>query len=412
MLDLSSPSLVLTSVVILSLISISIPFWWKPSGKERLEISEVDVDACGGCTQCVSDCPYEAISMRPHPNGKHLLAEVSEPYCVSCGICAASCDDLAIGPPERTSQDHLDRMNEFCSETLEEGNLTDVVVVACLHNDSTPDFLENYSEDHQNVHYFGLNCCATLHSTALETLLSHCGGVVLVGCAARNCMNRDALTVLSGRIYGKRVPFLARDIDRSRILVSPHSESETDEIEADIQKLLGHLKGKGDVEEKHGTSLGTLFWCIKRTVATTVLVGLIALISQTPMGQKADFALLRVVSRLPSQAKLDCRPAVAEDLSDLPLHMRQKDVCQEHRLSYILEVKIDGRQLLKQQLAAKGLRGEIPIFLEREFRVEPGKHEVAIEINASGDNLSSKVASRQYREIRSFQTGEIILVKM
>ena len=409
LIDLSSAGTVALLFSSTILMAFSIPFWWKPSGQANLAKSEVDLEACGGCTQCVSDCPYEAITMIPHPNGKHLLAEVSAEYCVSCGICAASCDDLAIGPPGRASQDHIAQMNAFCAENFGNESEGSVVVIACLHNDSVPDFLEKYSVDQPDVHYYPLNCCASLHSTALEKLLSHCGGVVLAGCASRNCMNRDALSVLEGRLYGKRVPFLAREIDRQRIVVSPHSETELDEIEADIKGLQSRLKGQV-VSKNEQKSASSIKWFIKRSIATGVLVCLLAFLSQAPMGMDADFGLLRITSRVPSQTKLECRQVSTAELSLLPEHMRQKEICQKRLVSYVMRIYIDNQQALEEKFKAKGLRGELPIFIEKEIQVTPGSHQVTVDIIPEGIDSSSLEQLRQYKAVHDFKVGKIELV--
>ena len=53
----------------------------------------VDADHCNGCRRCVVDCPYGAISLVPHPNGKPFqqLALVDGDRCAGCGICAGAC---------------------------------------------------------------------------------------------------------------------------------------------------------------------------------------------------------------------------------------------------------------------------------------------------------------------------------
>ncbi len=65
---------------------------WRPLALEQA-VAEVNPDHCSGCRRCVEDCPYAAITMVPHPNGRvgMELAQVRSDLCASCGICVGSC---------------------------------------------------------------------------------------------------------------------------------------------------------------------------------------------------------------------------------------------------------------------------------------------------------------------------------
>src|SRR5690606_1600073 len=138
------------------------------------------------------------------------------------------------------------------------------------HNGKLPARLARYASSDESLHYFDLNCCGTLNSVTVESLLSTCGGLVLVGCAARNCTNRDGLNLLRGRLYEKRVPFLSKEIDRGRIVVAPHSEHEFSGVVAAVTKLRVKLKD-GKVSQPPFSS--KILWGVKRTVATGILMG-------------------------------------------------------------------------------------------------------------------------------------------
>lgn len=65
---------------------------WRPMALAQ-PVAEVDPAHCSGCRRCVDDCPYAAITMVPHPNGRVgvELAQVRSDLCASCGICVGSC---------------------------------------------------------------------------------------------------------------------------------------------------------------------------------------------------------------------------------------------------------------------------------------------------------------------------------
>src|SRR5690606_30014173 len=56
-------------------------------------IAVVDAGNCNGCRRCVEDCPYSAITLEPHPDGRpgRQIAVVAAERCASCGICAGAC---------------------------------------------------------------------------------------------------------------------------------------------------------------------------------------------------------------------------------------------------------------------------------------------------------------------------------
>ncbi len=407
--ELTSPGFVLSITIASLLLLGSIPWWWKPLKSRRPMISVVDENGCTGCTQCARDCPYEAISMVPHPNGKHMLAEVSPIHCVSCGICAASCAEFAVGPPGRTPFDQQLLVDTIATETSTERSANNVTIVACKHNDGIPAFLENHAKENDALHYVDLNCCGTIHSDTLEKLLSQCGGVVLVGCAARNCVNRDGLDLLQGRLYAKRVPFLSRDIDRSRLVVSSHSELEKTEITQKIEDLQEYLNDTESLPRSISLS-SRLAWYAKRSVATTILLAVIALVSQAPMGTESNLALLRVVGSLPGQVSLSCRPLTENERATIPAHMQRKEICEQETVSYRLRVYQGQQQVRETKLLPRSSRGELPLLIMEDIEIVPGNHDIRVELQAENPD-HAKLDQHQLKSLE-FKANQIEILAL
>lgn len=54
--------------------------------------AKVDENACIACEYCVDACPFDCITMEPHPDGQFTqLAVVDEKKCVGCRLCEESC---------------------------------------------------------------------------------------------------------------------------------------------------------------------------------------------------------------------------------------------------------------------------------------------------------------------------------
>jgi ferredoxin len=65
---------------------LALPFL--PQSREA-PVAVVDPDNCNGCRRCFDDCPYSAITMVPHPNGKRACAwRRSTPTCAPAAASA------------------------------------------------------------------------------------------------------------------------------------------------------------------------------------------------------------------------------------------------------------------------------------------------------------------------------------
>lgn len=54
--------------------------------------AKVDENACISCEYCVDACPFDCITMQPHPDGQYAeLAVVDEKKCVGCRLCEEAC---------------------------------------------------------------------------------------------------------------------------------------------------------------------------------------------------------------------------------------------------------------------------------------------------------------------------------
>ena len=281
------------------IVLLSFPLWWYRPTKEDLPKSQVDQDACTGCTYCTHDCPYEAISMVPSEDGKRQIAEVSQRLCVSCGVCAAACNDIAIGPPGRNTAEIISKAEKFCEEFLSKAKPDSTLVIYCANNGHLKQKLDNHLKGDKSISLYAADCCGTIHMTALETMLKHCAGIFIVGCPMRNCNNRDGFQLVSERITHKRVPFLSKEIDQRRIAVLANSEHETGIILKQLEEfrhVLKHLNNNSAKLKNHKQNFN---YVTKRILATTCILLGLASASQLTIGKKPIHAILRISARIP-----------------------------------------------------------------------------------------------------------------
>ena len=353
---------------------LSIPMWCRPKrGAERLP-SSVDIERCTGCTQCALDCPYDAITMVPKKDGRRLVAVVNTAYCVSCGICGASCTESAVGPPNRTLRDQLITFEQALSNASQTPKKIELMVVACTNNTELSQQLACYAGKRDSVRFLTVECCGCLHSETLEMMLANTERVALIGCPARNCYNRDGLELLSDRIYEKRVPFLARDIDRQRILITAYSGAEFHQV----SDALEHFTQAQPQNTPHLPCSNAQR--LRIAIGSILLAALLAVIAQSPARSDLKYGLVRVSGVLPASMEANCREPSEKDSAQVPFHMRPKQICDHLPVSYQLEVNLDGRRIGAEMFEAQPGRNDRPVSVNRDFEVPPGNHRVHVRL--------------------------------
>lgn len=383
-------------------ILLTVPWWWRPAREKMRAQSVVDTERCTGCMQCTRDCPYEAIKMVPRADGKRLVAEIITPNCVSCGICAASCDDFAIGPPGRTASDQRERVARLCQELKTHSRLVTSVLISCENNPGLRRVLDEYIQRHPGTILYPVECCGCTHSEVIEQLLTVAAGVVLIGCPARNCMNRDGGDLLFQRVHEKRVPFIDRSIDRNRIHIAAYSEAEAGVLAEELAQFHSRLVSSVYTNRPSGRYARWL----RSVLVTGLILFLIGALAQLPVGQDPTHALIRVAGSLASARMEECRMPTAQDLASLPTHMRPKEICERRPRVYQVEVVSDGTLIADQSIGTLDGRTDRPLPIGIDVPVTPGARKIEVTVREAGN-----VLSRCERVLR-LSAGQIVLAHM
>ena len=402
-----SPSLALAGGLVATLFLLSIPYWWRPVKTQTREVSKVDEANCTGCMQCALDCPYAAITMIPREDGRKRVAIVNPDWCVSCGICTASCADYAVGPIGRRPEDQLQWSEQLLSRLKESGKDGAIIAVTCVSNGSLYEKLAELANHCSDIQPAAVDCCGAIHSDTIKALLGRADGVYLVGCPARNCRNRDGLTLISERIFEKRVPFLAKDLDRRRVKLATHSDVETGAITAELLQFRAELRGEDSASTNSLlTSLPKYF---VRTIVGAMLLLVIAALSQIPFGEVPQYAIFRMEIKLPPVVKVGCRKPTADELASLPFHMRKKEICEQHKLNYSYTLSIDNAILASRtDIHAASIGGDRPIFIDEEIKLPAGEH--AIELVIHSATAAALQPEKIYRYDISSTVGRAVLL--
>ena len=231
----TSPGSVWLLVIAATVLLFLLPFLPAPGRLAAQAIAQVHPDNCNGCRRCFDDCPYAAITMIPHPNGRMQLAEVIPDLCASCGICAGSCPSatpfrsvgelvtgidmpqLPIGALRQALVDKLAALK---------GN-SRIVVFGCDQGAHT-DTLAG-----QDVASISLICTGMLPPSFVEYALRNgATGVLLTGCREAGCAFRLGNRWAEERLHGTREPHLRASVDRQRIRIAWADQGEEKTLRA------------------------------------------------------------------------------------------------------------------------------------------------------------------------------------
>ena len=188
-------------------------------------VARVDPAHCNGCRRCFDDCPYAAITMLPHPNGRiaRQLARVNADLCASCGICVGSCPsatpfrgaaELATGID--MPQMPLNGLRQKMESQLAALQGDSRIVVFGCNRGARLAALEG-----ADVTSLSLICSGMLPPSFVEyALRGGAAGVLVTGCREGGCEFRLGARWTQQRLLGEREPQLRASVPRERIEVA------------------------------------------------------------------------------------------------------------------------------------------------------------------------------------------------
>lgn len=217
----SSPVLVWCLVLGGFALLLSLPWW--PTRRAASPVAVVDPDNCNGCTRCFADCPYAAITMVEHPNGRvgRQLAVVDADLCAACGICAGSCPSSTpfrhgerlvsgIDMPQQPIDTLRSQLHEGLAARPPDSTL---VVFACTCG---ADVARVAAPD---VQVLPLICAGQLPPSFIEfALRDGAAGVLVTTCREGGCEFRLGARWTAERLLGAREPRLRDSVDAQRLM--------------------------------------------------------------------------------------------------------------------------------------------------------------------------------------------------
>jgi coenzyme F420-reducing hydrogenase delta subunit/ferredoxin len=236
------------------LLLFGLPFLPQPAALARPPVAEavavVDAANCNGCRRCFADCPYAAITMVPHPNGRtgRQLARVDADLCAACGICAGACPSstpfrsatelvTGIDMPQLTVGT-LRRQLRLRLATLQAGGVErPIVVFGCDHGARSAALAA------PDVAAFNLLCAGQLPPSFVEyALRDGAAGVLVAGCRDGGCEFRLGMRWTAERLQGLREPHLRANVPRERLALAEADAGEDGVLTAALGRLREQLR--------------------------------------------------------------------------------------------------------------------------------------------------------------------------
>ena len=237
------------SAAVVMLLVVAAAPWLPPL--RRPSAAKVDLANCNGCSRCMSDCPYNAITMEPRSDGRPFEGEavVDPGYCVGCGICAGACptstpfrrmSDLVPGidAPDRTiASIRADADRE--AARLAEG--TRIMIFGCMNAGAA----EACRSDAVGV--VSLTCSGQLPPAFIDYVISRdlADGVIVAGCAENSCLNRRGGTWMNDRVERRRDPRLRKRIPPVRVRLVWAGRHGAARLQAEVEEFAERLESLG-----------------------------------------------------------------------------------------------------------------------------------------------------------------------
>lgn len=221
--------------------------WLSPRKSAVMPPAVVDPVNCNGCSWCVKDCPYEAVSMVEHSFKKgHRQAVVDADLCTSCGICVGACPSATpfrnIGELVSGIEMPAFRLDQLRALSMAavarlKGNAR-VLVFGCDHALDVGRF------EGPDTGVVSLPCTGMLPPSFVDYLarLDTVDAVVVSGCHQESCHFRKGSQWIAQRLAGQRMPHLRTEAGHGKVVVCTAGLWQTDFLTTSLDALRRRIR--------------------------------------------------------------------------------------------------------------------------------------------------------------------------
>jgi ferredoxin len=356
---------------------------WLLGRRRRPETYQAMVDAarCHACTQCVQDCPFDAVTMVPRTDGKRFpsQAQVDPARCVGCGVCAGSCDSEGIVLPWFDTHREEVRLAAEIQAARSAGGPAWVAFVA--GDIDGPLALAAAARWRQRLPEFQVHLVPTaswVRPKFVELLLREgTRGVLVVRDARAEAAARDGNRWVLDRLAGQRKPVFRPDraggVTAWRVIdYDPARPAELHRaataFRTGADPVVSTSRRRSPLAAGAAASLLAFL-----LAAATIAPSRLRVANPAPAGPEFVFSFKALGERGDSGI-VDAAAEAAK-----PVHMRGRSTAKPHRAPVVVRVTIDG-VTQERTYRAKGISQDGPALDEWRQPLIPGPRHVAIEI--------------------------------
>ena len=341
----------------------------------------VEEARCHACTQCVQDCPFDAITMVPRTDGKRFpsRALVDPAKCVGCGVCAGACDSEGISLPWfDTRREEARLLEEIAAERRAGGPAWVAFVAGDIDSGLAMFAARQWRERLPEYQVHFVPTASWVRPSLVERVLAQgAAGVLVVRDARAEAAARDGNRWVEARLAGKRSPGYRplRAGDSTMWRVVDYDPARPGGLQRDAAAF------------RRGEGAGVVPARIRRplavAVAGTVLAAALAVATVGP-------SHLRVANPAPAEPELVFSfKALGEPMAGgvvdaaaeaaKPVHMRGRATEKPQRAPVVVRLTVDG-VVEERVFEGKGISRDGPALDEWRRPLTVGEHAVAIEV--------------------------------
>ncbi len=341
----------------------------------------VEPSRCHACTQCVQDCPFDAITMVARTDGKRFpsQASVDPARCVGCGVCAGSCDSEGISLTWFDTRREEARIENEIAAARSSGGSDWVAFVAGDNDGAFALFAATRWRDRlagYQVHF--VPTASWVRPKFVEQLLkSGVPGILIVRDARAEAAARDGNRWVLARLAGERTPVYRPD--RAGGSTAWHVVDFDPSRPGDLQSAAVAFRtgptGGVSPRPRHPLAVA-LAGSLLAFVIALVTVGPSRLAVRNPAPDDPEFVFsFKALGELADDSVHDAAADAGK-----PIHMRGRSTAKPHRSDVTVRLTIDGATQ-ERTYRAKGISRDGPALDEWRHVLAPAEHTVTVELH-------------------------------
>jgi ferredoxin len=341
----------------------------------------VEQSRCHACTQCVQDCPFDAITMVARTDGKRFASQafVDPDRCVGCGVCAGSCDSEGISLPWFDTRREETRIAGEIAAARAAAGPAWVAFVAGDNDGGLALFAATrWRERLPGYQVHVVPTASWVRPKFVEQLLAGgVAGILIVRDARAEAAARDGNRWVLARLAVGRKPVYrperAGGSTAWRVVdFDPARPGELTRTAADFRRA---GQGGAEMARRRRPVFAALVGGMLAIGLALAVAGPSRLQVSNPAPATPEFVFsFKALGELAEVGAID-----AAEEANKPIHMRGRSTAKPHRADVTVRLTVDG-VAQERTYRAKGISRDGPALDEWRVALSSGAHEVSIDL--------------------------------